>query len=144
MGGVMIRLLCSLCSLLLCLPQGWCCWLSCPSRSPVLTIQATDTPPAAIPSCGCCCCVPANHAGNDTEDCERFPRPFTPSSCPCCFVNALKFVPQGLHLEQQIILIPSLVWWADFSETTTGEPFSAEGHAVGGPAIFLLLCVWRC
>jgi hypothetical protein len=144
LGVVKIRLLCSLCSLLLCLPQGWCCWLTCPTRGPVSVSSTTSDSTAAVPSCGCCCCVPAGLSGCDAEDGESSPQPFTPSSCPCCFVNALKFVPLGNHLDKQVFIVPGLVNRADISETTHREPLCAERHAAGGPAIFLLLCVWRC
>ena len=140
---MLARLLSSLCSLLLALPQGWCCWPVCCSEGPAgkLEIQA-PTPKA------CCCCAAAR--ASDSGNCEICPDgeaprpPFKPSSCPCCVVNALKFVPTGVGPDLQLALLAAPVLVDVPLVQMAGGTFTLASAHAADPPLFLLHCIWRC
>lgn len=139
MGLRAVRPLVLVCSLLLAMPQGWCCILA--SYMP----KATGTAASGTKSlAGCCPCQPLQSDPSDTPTPAEKPSAPTNTICPCADRHAT--LPDAPSVEQVdagfVLFLPPLSLVA---------PGIEHRAAVAGadlppptPPLHVLHCVWLC
>lgn len=132
-----MRPLVLVCSLLLAMPQGWCCILA--SYMP----KATGT--AATGSkgfTGCCPCQPHQPGPSDTPAPAEKPSAPTNTICPCADRHAT--LPDAPSVEQVdagfVLFLPPLSLVAP----GIGHRAAVAGRDVPRRPLHVLHCVWLC
>ncbi|HTU93341.1 MAG TPA: hypothetical protein VMF69_24890 [Gemmataceae bacterium] len=136
-----VRSLVLACSLLLALPQGWCCLLAMQTAKAATTTVSETTAPANTR--GCCPCCPRN------ADRDRNPagKPSEPekSTCFCC-PDRDATLPSTSSIERVdtgfIVIVPPLdVIFPSVAllDGVAGSTFYLPAHQ-----LHVLKCVWLC
>lgn len=127
-------MLCSLCCIIIMMPQGWCCWLvslNCCSHNAVssccVPVEKND----------CCCC---------TTTSEELPCQDTDSSIPLKCYKCIHEVIRPVF-EQSFDKFDLPVALLPFNGHCSSHEIHLETHSDlhgSGPPLHVHLCVWRC
>jgi hypothetical protein len=130
MGNRAVRSLVFACSLLLALPQGWCCLFACPQAKATVatTADTQDTPEDAGDSCPCC-----PH------------KPPAPTKSTCCCSDRHATVPTTASVEPPddgFVLLPP----PNVAAQTVAYSTAVVGTDLPPPTgtLHILHCVWLC
>jgi hypothetical protein len=129
------RILVHLCSLLVLMPFGWCCWL------PVLRAQESSKEKAAENPAPCCCCVPKPAPAPEQPKEES---PQTPSCCCEPQPAALLSAPVKAPTIFDALAIVASVVGAPITLPFLTIPAEIPGHHANSPPLHLLHCLWLC
>ena len=124
----MQRTLVHLCSLLVLMPVGWCCWL-------VPVVQASaNTQEASCP--GCCCCGKQKKSAPSTP--KETPRK---APCGCTHPAARLIVPEDADAPLPMLHVFVEIEAVLFSQAITTMPVLRIDARL---PLNLLHCVWLC
>jgi hypothetical protein len=130
-----LRSLVLACSLLLVLPQGWCCMLA--SQMATTTATATPIPVSARGCCDCC--------KQDTQSKPQSDKPFAPPASSCCCSDQQALPASVVSIEQPDA---GLIFVAVLPLLDSLLPLgSVIGDAVFHPPAYqrhVFKCVWLC
>jgi len=128
-----LTILCSLCCIILLMPQGWCCWLA-----PLPCCYVNETTSCcqhqAKPEHSCC-------SQQSTSPESDLPAPL-PVKCIKCLHDTLKpsFAPD-FDLTVELVGLLPIDLKTDLSVSLLPSPAHLHGDS---PPLHVQLCVWRC
>lgn len=150
MGSRLVRSLVFACSLLLTLPQGWCCIFACHTAKATSSMSGTTEAGKDVPGDaggGCPLCMKHSEPSSGSSDWPTpTDKPSAPcqSVCPCADRHAT--LPASALAEQMdmgfALFLPPL----DAATSIGGQRAAVDGMDFFPPSLRLhiLKCVWLC
>ena len=128
------RLLVLACSLLLALPQGWCCYAFARAAVQGERVQSVKARP--------CCAEQKSRSSAPGEA----PAPAKPGKCPCADRNSTApEKPLTISLDSSLPVVLALADTAPDLHDGSRFDFGREVlHPSGAPSLRLLHCLWLC
>lgn len=150
MSWLFLRFLVAVCSILLVLPPGWCCYVLPAGCCGTPTQQSAEEEPASTPvkpACGCC--HPKESSPTDSEETgttadanQPTPAPEpVPLNCDCLQRDSIKPT-MSADIDLDLVIIGPV---ADEVAPALRAPLALSPRGVLlTPSLQVLLCVWRC
>ena len=136
MQVLLMRLLAVFCSLMLAMPQGWCCFVAYHCTAPAESQHTKQKTP-------CCPCCPQPADSDEQAPSPQAPFPLCPS-CSC--VDRQAILPDSLTVQLVetgfVLFLPPLPLVAP----DLGHPalVAESADPPPTPSLQVLYCVWRC
>ncbi len=139
MKHLALKMVCVICSIILMMPQGWCCFLTplnCCQSSLSCCAEEKQKKPKNAES-NCCCCDTSCEDSNTTPS----PQPLR-LKCPKCIHDVPQPKP-SLCLEVDLPFLYVLTYEPAAMEAAW-FPYTIAHLSDDGPPLHLQLCIWRC
>lgn len=141
MGHIGTHLLTWLCTALLVLPPGWCCFV--PVTLPVSVSSNEETPAPPQPDCCCCHETPATGPSTPQDGKGHKGEPTQPRQCCCAPHDTILSKHPQPAVDEVAAVAVSPVPVDRPAAPTTAAPVG--GHPVfEAPPLQIVYCVWLC
>jgi hypothetical protein len=136
------------CSLLLTLPQGWCCTFAFQKPTNSTTALVADTPEIPVDVEGCCSCCPHKASSSTGPTVKPTPpeKPSAPLKSACCCPERLATLP-ALDSVQEVntgfaLFLPPI----HTTPFSVGQRTRVDGTDPAPPhnILHVFNCVWLC